>query len=283
MRRVLVTGARGYVGRGTVQPLRDLGLDVIPAGRAEADLLRPGAPAALIAATRPTHLLHLAWTTAHGRYWTDPANTAWVEATARLLEAFAGAGGERAVTVGSCAELIAAGCMPATLYGEAKAEMARRAAALAAARGFGHAHARLFFSYGAHEHPDRLAPTVIRALLAGERARLTPGEQVRDFLDVRDVGRALAHLVAGDAGGTVDVGSGEPVSVAEVARRIGALVGRPELIGLGDLPPRPGDPERLVADVRALAAAGFAPRHRLDAGLADAIAWWRGRLSASRP
>lgn len=278
MSRVLVTGAGGFIGRWTLAPLKAQGFEVIEAGRAHGDLLSPGAPAALIAATKPTHLLHLAWTTAHGLFWQDPANDAWRDATLDLLRAFAEAGGTRAVVAGSCAELILGDDgAPHTLYGRTKKQVADEGAAILAAAGASHAHARLFFSYGPHEHPDRLVPAIVRALLRGERAALTQGTQVRDFLHARDVAGALAHLVTADTTGSLDLGSGEPLTIAAVARTIGRLMDRPDLIGLGDLPLRAGDPPHLGADATALHASGFRPALTLEAGLADVIAWWRAQ------
>lgn len=276
MRRVLVTGAGGYIGRWTLAPLRAAGFEVVAAGRADGDFLTPGVPEALVAKARPTHLLHLAWTTAHGRFWSDPANPAWCEASLALLHAFAEAGGERAVVAGSCAELILGeDRQPHTAYGRAKRDLAERGGAILDAAGIGHAHARLFFSYGPGEHPDRLVPAVIRPLLRGERAALTPGTQVRDFLHVRDVAGALAHLVSRHAQGPLDLGSGQPLTIATVAQTIGRLLGRPDLVGIGDLPLRPGDPPHLVAETDALHTTGFRPTLTLEAGLMDVIDWWR--------
>ena len=52
----------------------------------------------------PTHLLHLAWYAEPGLFWRSPENLRWVEASLRLLRAFAEHGGQRAVMAGSCAE-----------------------------------------------------------------------------------------------------------------------------------------------------------------------------------
>src|SRR5262245_48204662 len=111
MTRVLVTGASGYVGRQTLEPLACLGFEVHGLARrplAEpacqwhtVDLLDSAAVAAAIAAIRPSHLLHLAWTTEHGKFWTDPANEAWRAATLDLVERFIAAGGRRCVLAGS--------------------------------------------------------------------------------------------------------------------------------------------------------------------------------------
>jgi nucleoside-diphosphate-sugar epimerase len=296
MTRVLVTGASGYVGRQTLAPLARLGFEVHglarrpldePACRWHAlDLFDAEALAATLAAIRPSHLLHLAWTTEHGKFWTDPANEAWRAATLDLVDRFVAAGGRRCVIAGSGTEYDWSGTdplsegrtplRPATPYGQAKADTFRAVQAKAAAAGLAYAHARLFFSYGPFEQPQRLVPLIIRALLKGEPARLTSGTQVRDFLDVRDVGRCLALLLASEVEGAVNVASGAGVSVARIAGLLGDLIGRPELIQLGALTLPREEPSSIVADVsRLVAEVGAKPEITLEQGLADTLAWWR--------
>ncbi|HZZ36808.1 MAG TPA: NAD(P)-dependent oxidoreductase [Caulobacteraceae bacterium] len=297
MTRVLVTGASGYIGRQTLAPLARLGFEVHGLARRPLeepschwhalDLFDTAALAAALAAIRPTHLLHLAWTTEHGKFWTDPANEAWRAATLDLLDRFIAAGGRRCVIAGSCTEYDWTGASPlcedrtplrpATPYGQAKAATFRAVRAKAAA-GLAYAHARLFFSYGPFEQPQRLVPTIIRALLKGEPARLTAGTQLRDFLDVRDVGRCLALLLASEVEGAVNVASGEGVSVARIAGLLGDMIGRPDLIQLGAVSlPREEAPS-IVADISRLATeVGAMPEITLEQGLSDAVAWWRER------
>jgi nucleoside-diphosphate-sugar epimerase len=167
---------------------------------------------------------------------------------------------------------------PATPYGQAKAATFRAVQAKAAAAGLSYAHARLFFSYGPFEQPQRLVPVIIRALLKGEPARLTAGTQLRDFLDVRDLGRCLALLLASEVEGAVNVASGAGVSVARIAGFLGAIIGRPDLIELGALPLPRAEPPAIIADVTRLTAeVGVRPESTLEQGLVDAAAWWRGR------
>lgn len=298
MTRVLVTGAGGYVGCHSLAPLSRLGFEVHGLARrppnlpdcrwTTADMLDPAAVAAAIGRLRPTHLLHLAWTTAHGQFWTDPANEAWRAATLDLVDRFVAAGGRRCVVAGTCVEYDWSGTgplsesrtplNPTTPYGRAKAETFRDVQAKAAAAGLSYAHARLFFSYGPHEQPQRLVPMIIRALLAGEPAELTAGTQVRDFTDVRDIGRLLALLLASPLEGPINIATGTGVSIAHIAARLGDTLGRPDLIRLGARAlPRP-EPPSIIADIgRMQTELHTGPEINLDQGLSDAIAWWRAR------
>jgi nucleoside-diphosphate-sugar epimerase len=287
VKRVLVTGANGFIGRHTHGPLRERGFEVHAVGRAQGvDLLAPGAAAAAIDAARPTHLLHLAWYAEHGRFWTASENLAWVGASLELLRAFAEAGGERAVIAGTCAEYewgVDGRCTegrtplrPATLYGAAKHGLHEVASAYAAQAGVSLAWGRVFFCFGPHEPPGRLVPSVARALLAGREAPVTHGRQLRDFLAVEELGDAFVALLDSAVEGPVNVASGEPIALRDLVELIAQAAGRPELVSFGAVEPRPGEPAELVADVARLAdEVGWRPREPLSAGVERAVAWWR--------
>jgi nucleoside-diphosphate-sugar epimerase len=291
--RALVTGGGGFLGRFAVEALHDRGFKVHAAARRAppgidadawhtADMLEPAAPSELIRAARPSHLLHLAWVTEHPGYWTDPVNQDWVEATRRLVQAFADAGGERVVLAGSCAQYDWSGVepfsetrtprRPATLYGEAKQE----AEDWLAETGLSSATGLVFLAYGPFEEPRHLVPSVIRSLLAGEEAQTTAGDQVRDYVHVADCGGALAALVASSVQGAVNVGTGQGARIADVARTVARLVGREDLLRVGAVPG--DDRTQVVADTARLREeVGFAPRWTLEDGLRDSVEWWRQR------
>jgi nucleoside-diphosphate-sugar epimerase len=284
---VLVTGADGFIGASAVAALRRRGFDVQPLGRQQADVLDVAAADAFVRRAAATHLLHLAWCTEPGRFWDDPANDLWVDASVALARAFRDAGGQRTVVAGTCAQYDwsthALGTdgvahehstprRPATRYGRAKEALVAALGEDAAAFGL------IFLPYGPHEDPARLVPSVTRALLAGQPAEITSGVHERDFIHVDDVGAAFAALVDSDVTGLVNVGTGVGTSVADVARTIARIAGREDLLRIGTLPDRPGEPPRLVADVARLRdEVGYTPELGLEAGLRATVDWWRER------
>ncbi len=294
MSRVLVTGATGFVGLPVVTALAAAGHEVHALSRRpgdldgvswhQADLL---AGAELVDSIAPEILVHLAWYAEHGRFWQAPENLQWVEASLRLLGAFARAGGRRAVVAGTCAEYLWGGdedllerdspLVPGTLYGVCKDALRRIAEGYAAQLGsLEIAWARLFFMYGPREAPGRLVPSVVRPLLAGERAPATSGEQVRDFMHIDDVAAALSAVAASEVTGAVNIASGEGVAVREVVELIGELTGAPQLLERGALPTRAAEPARIVGSAERLGLeVGFSPRVALRDGLAGTIEWWR--------
>lgn len=291
MRRILVTGARGLIGRHALPVLAEGGAALHAVSRDGAgpgatmwhacDLTDPQAAAELVRELRPTHLLHLAWTTTHGKFWSDPANLDWVAASLALLRAFAESGGVRAVLAGSCAEYDFAApapwredapLRPQTLYGAAKDSLRRLAEAFCTQRKISFAWGRVFLLAGDGEAPARLVPSLAAALRAGRPAATGPGERVLDLMDTRDAGRAFAALLAGDLTGAVNVATGQGVTLAALATRMATLAGRPELAAPGTLPARAGDPPVLLADTTRLHETGFRPRHTLDDTLRGALA-----------
>lgn len=298
--RLLLTGARGFVGRALVAPLVTQGFELhavtrgaVPASDGvhwhQADLLDTSESCALLRGIRPAVLLHAAWYVEHGRFWTAPENTDWVEASEVLARNFAESGGRRFIGIGTGAEYATTDTAdaapwpetrrlaPETPYGIAKADLAARLARLAERRGLSVAWARLFHLFGEGEHPDRLVPSVARALLAGREARCASGLPVRDFASTRHIGRALAALAASDVTGAVNVASGEGRRIADLVRELGVLAGRPDLIRLGALPDRPGEVPVMVADTTRLRReVGFAEAASLTADLQAMLNKMRG-------
>lgn len=306
MRRVLVTGATGFVGRHALAPLVARGYEVHAVSSKGptddspgevrwhvADLLDPVAGPAVVERVAPTDLLHLAWYAEPGAFWRSTENLRWVAASLALLRAFAAAGGTRAVLAGTCAEYAwedETHCIerttplePATLYGAAKHGLHVVAEAFAAEAGISFAWGRIFFLFGPHEDPRRLASSVARSLLNGERAETSHGEQLRDFLYAPDLADAFATLLASDVVGAVNVASGEPVAIRDVVQEIGDATGHPELLAIGARSANLSEPQVLTADVARLRGeVGWAPPAARGERIEKAVGWWRSQVSGHR-
>ena len=299
MKRVLVTGATGCIGRHVLPRLSAGGWDVHGVTTREdvpgtavvswhrANLLEPTETHAVIAAVRPTHLLHLAWYIAPGRWAMALDNLQWVRASLDLLRAFHEHGGRRVVTAGSCLEYDwrfgyceeeRTPCRPHTLYGTCKHALQLLTTAHAASYGTSSAWARLFFLYGPYEHPARLVASVIRSILDGEPAKCSHGLQIRDYLYVQDVADGLVALLESDISGPINIASGQAITLKEIVTRAAALLERPELLRLGAIPAAATDTPLVVADTaRAQQLLTWRPRVGLDEGLQKTIDWWRTR------
>lgn len=301
MARVLVTGASGFVGRQVVEQLLAAGHEVHsvslqqvlegPVGH-QLDLLKPGAATELVANVRPERLLHLAWCAKPGGYWTSAENLAWVRATLELLEAFQAGGGEQAVLVGSCAEYDWHGegvcreyetpLRPATPYGQCKNATRELTELFSQLHAMPVAWARIFHAYGPFEAEQRLVPSVLAALLKGDPAHCSHGEQLRDLLHVADVAAALVHLMHANARGAFNIGAGQPIRLRDVIEYLARQLNAERLVQFGSIPAAAGEPALLIADNRRLLETGWRPRFDLHSGLDDALAWWRGRINDSQ-
>jgi nucleoside-diphosphate-sugar epimerase len=297
MKKVLVSGATGFIGRHCLPLLADKGYEVhavtpdqpIPGVVAviwhQADLLNSREVQKLMAEVRPCHLLHLAWFTVPGEYWNSLENIRWLQASLELLQVFGRHRGQRVVVAGTCAEYdwrygycseTITPLNPSTLYGVCKHSLQLVLAALAEKMGFSAAWGRIFFLFGPFEHPARLVPQVISSLLKGGPAECSHGRQVRSFLYVRDLADAFVQLLDSQVTGPVNIDSGQPVALKEIIYQIATQLGHPELIRLGARTPLANEPHLLLADVsRLFQEVGWRPRYSLEEGLEETIQWWR--------
>jgi nucleoside-diphosphate-sugar epimerase len=279
--KVLLTGATGFLGSQVLASLASAEDEVVALRRPRPDrsapLARPHVmfvdgdlgDAARLAAIfrdhRPDAVVHLAWFTQHGAYWTAPENLGCVGDGMQLVRLAAEHGCRRFVGAGTCAEYdwshdllveTTTPCAPRTLYGAAKLALFLVAERFAAQAGMSFAWARYSFLFGPGEAAGRLVSAAIESLSAGADFACSAGAQVRDFVHVDEAAAATAALLRSKVGGPVNIGSGEPVSVRQlieivadlVVARVGAS-GRPRF---GALPTRPDDPAALVLDLARL-------------------------------
>ncbi len=292
MRRLLITGASGFIGRWCVEALRRRfsALHAVSRRKPKRDVVEWHAcdllnddVEALCQRVNPTHLLHLAWIATPGEYWTSPLNHRWFEASCRLLDAFIACGGKRMVGVGTCAEYDwgsgicvedktpLSGRSP---YAESKIRFFEHALKAAEDVGLAFAWARLFFVFGPGEPAEKLVSSVMRNLRLGQVATCSAGGHVRDFVYVKNVAAALACLMDADVTGSINVGSGTAMTVRDFVEPIARKWGRPDLLRFTRA--ATGEAPRVQADVTRLCKElGFRPPFDLNAAREDVISWWQ--------
>jgi dTDP-L-rhamnose 4-epimerase len=140
---------------------------------------------------------------------------------------------------------------------------------------------RLFNVYGPRQSLSNPYTGVLAIFLSRLLADQAPlvyedGRQTRDFVSVHDVVEAAALALASEAaiGQIVNIGSGEPRSIADCARQLAQLLGRPGLEPTITGKFRRGDIRHCTADVtRAGRLLGYRVGVSWEQGLAELIRW----------
>ena len=199
-------------------------------------------------------VIHVAWYTEPGDCLTSERNLDCLQGTLALGRACAAAKVRRFVGVGTCFEYecsperldVHTPLRPWTLYGAAKASTFLALGAYFSTGAVSFAWVRPFYLFGEGEDPRRLVPYLHERLAAEQPAELTRGTQVRDYLDVAEAGRMIRGVAAGSATGAVNICSGVPVTVRQMAENIADRYGRRDLLQFGARPDNPADPACVV-------------------------------------
>lgn len=311
-KRVLITGAAGFVGANLARRLLRDGHEVhlllrgaqdawrIEALRADvrlhpADLEDRAAVAQTVARARPEWVFHLA---AHGAYsWESDARriaATNVVGTANLIDACLRTGFEVLVNTGSSSEYGLKDHPPGedeplepnSQYAATKASATLLCRCTARSRNVRMPTLRLYSVYGPYEEPNRVVPALIVYGMRGALPPLTNPDTGRDFVYVDDV--VDAYLLAAtrnatDPAAVYNVGSGTQTSLrtlVELARRTLGVAAEPVW---GTMQDRSWDTTVWFADPRKIAAElGWRPAHTLEDGFRRTVDWLRADDSMAR-
>jgi dTDP-6-deoxy-L-talose 4-dehydrogenase (NAD+) len=199
-------------------------------------------------------VLHLAWYAEPGLYLHSAINFECLSGTLALGRACEVVGVRRFVGVGTCFEYDVSArylskdtpLKPETLYAAAKASAFNMLLNAFNISGVEFTWCRMFYLYGEGEDPRRLVPYIIDKISHGEVAELTSGKQVRDYLDVRVAAKRLVEIAYSDVTGAVNVCSGKPITVKDLAFEVAARYGDTRLLNFGVREDNSMDPPFIV-------------------------------------
>ena len=139
---------------------------------------------------------------------------------------------------------------------------------------------RIFNTYGPRMrlNDGRVVPNFIKQALNGEALTVYgEGNQTRSFCYVSDLVDGIYRLLLSDEPLPTNVGNPSEMTILQFAERINALTGNPGGIIYKPLPK--DDPQQRQPDItKARRILGWEPQVELDAGLAETISYFSGRL-----
>lgn len=260
--RALITGATGFIGSHLTRILLAQGASLAilkrtnrPAARIH-DLLPHVTPIigdlqhieqieAPVMAFKPDVIFHLGW---HGVDNTQRDNPEQVyinlHGSMALVELAIKAGCKTFIGLGSQAEYGVhtqqidehTPTLPVTLYGTVKLCVSLLAQQRLLSTSTRFVWLRVFSVYGPGDHPNTLISYLIRTLLKREKPKLTPGEQLWDYLYVEDAAHAIYQtFLTPDASGIFNLGSGEVQTIRYAAETIRDIIDPNLPLGIGDV------------------------------------------------
>jgi NAD dependent epimerase/dehydratase len=319
-KKVLVTGAGGFIGSHLVERLVELGarvralvrynsrndwglLELLPAAVKEhlevvaGDITDPFGVARALAGCEV--VFHLAALIAIPYSYTAPSQFVAVNCggTLNLLEAARQQGAERFVHTSTSETYGTAQYTPIdekhplrgqSPYAASKIGADKLAESYYLSFGVPVATIRPFNTYGPRQSARAVIPTIISQALHGELIRLGSLSPVRDLNYVSDTVEGFIKVAESPraVGEVINIGSGKSVSIGELAGKIVDLLGGNKRIVTEDERVRPEASEvlELLCDHRkARELIGWEPRVSLEEGLAGTIKFIRENLSRYKP
>jgi GDP-4-dehydro-6-deoxy-D-mannose reductase len=306
--RCLITGATGFVGRHLAAALSAVGHTIEGLALRTADAPFPvhvanlcdaDATEAILRATKPEWVFHLAGYAHAGKSFADPA-AAWegnLTASLGLYEAITRSGVRPRILHVSSGLVYGdprpgepppteeAPLRPASPYAASKAAADLLAYQQTRSPGLDVVRVRPFNQLGPGQPPDYAAASFARQIAAAERGQGPPVVRAgdlspyRDLTDVRDMCRAYIRLLeVGRKGEVYTAGSGRVHQIREVLERLISLARVPVTIDEQGDPSRSGDTAVAAADIKKLRTeTSWEPNYTLDQTLADVLDDWRTR------
>ncbi len=293
MRKIVLTGASGFIGAAVLKQLVRDGNQAVVLARKESkqeriktlsgyqtiyyeDLCRQELIDTL-AACKPDAFIHLAWKGVGGKDRNEAFQvTENLPLAVHAVELAKAIGCQHWIGTGSQAEYGNPNCKvaetaptnPTTLYGKAKLSSCWASLGLAESLGIKGSWVRIFSTYGVGDEPSWFIPYIISEIRKGNIPKLTQCEQLWDYLYVDDAARAILCVLYKELTGIYNIGSGQAVTLRSVVERIKAALESSIDVEYGAVPYKNDQVMHLEADISKIRQlTGWAPEITIEEGI----------------
>lgn len=263
MKKVIVTGINGLVGQYIAAPLKELDFEVYGIGTKDIktdkfNYVKLNINNALETENifkdiKAQYLIHLAWDTKKG-YLESDANFDLLTSSINMLKYFSENYGKKAVFIGTCFEYKFKNdplkendeLNPTTIYAKSKNYLRELSELYCNKHNIDFSWGRIFYTYGNNENPNRLFPHIINSLKNNQKVSINYSQLKKDYIFAGDIAKAIALLINSNVNGTINLCTGNAISLEEVALTIANKLGKAELLDLKKL--QTNEPEIILGD-----------------------------------
>lgn len=295
MKKILLTGATGFIGRHVVSELIERGYEVFAVSNSmslpdkkglvqiKLDLFDTDAVENFLQEQKFENLVHLAWYTGAKCHSSD-LNLDWTSISINLLKTFQKYGGKRVLFAGSVSEYdfsygyLKEDLTPLknpSLYGKCKSSLYEILSTFAKQTGMDFKWARIFNLYGPYEKKSRLMPAIICSILNNEDVKVSTCLKTQDYLHVFDTASGIVQFFESDVQGAVNISSGKPQNLKEIVEKIVELMNFKGKVLYGAIPTSFEDNFVVGCNDKLVNEVGWTQKFSLEEGLKQTIEWWR--------
>lgn len=295
MKKVLLTGATGFIGRHVLSELIERGYTVYAISKSTSlpdingliqiklDLFDKEAVDNFLKENKFENIIHLAWYLGP-KYQNSALNLDWLSASINLLKSFKENSGKKALFAGTMSEYdysygyLQENSTPlanSSLYGKSKAALFEIASTYAAQNEIDFKWARIFNVYGPFEGKSRLMPAVICSILNNEDVKVSECTKIQDYLHVFDIANGVVDLFESNVQSAVNISSGTPVKLRVIVEKISEIMNFKGKILFGAIPTNFDEPFVVGSNEKLTKEVGWKQKISLEEGLIQTINWWR--------
>lgn len=255
MKRILLTGSTGFVGRQVLRILKNRKVKITIIARDNKKIIKSNLYKNLKVITTKDlffesekwwvskcknidTIIHLAWYAKPVNYQDSLKNIDCLVGSLNIAKGAIKAGVKKFVGIGTCFEYdlapklitVKTPLKPTTLYSDTKASLYLSLSHLLPKFKIEFNWCRLFYLYGQGEDHRRLVPYIRKRLENNKKVELRSKNHIRDYLDVEDAAKMIVDISLGNQSGVFNVCSGKPVTIKKLAEKIADEYGKRHLL-----------------------------------------------------